>query len=216
MRRRWELALLLAVCALVFYRAPKTHSPVAPIPPQVPIYQGTEDLRNPEANFLFNYTKHHRSGQAAIDGLNRVLNLEPNSALVYYDLADAYFEMARYPESIQKITMAIQLQPGFAAAWNNRAYTRAMLNDPAQWELGLIDARTALGLAPKEATYYDTRGFLLLRLGRADEALPDMDLAVSREYRPEHLLNRARVLDALGRRQEAAEDRSSAARMPSP
>lgn len=201
MKRPVEVLLVVVGCALVFGRFlhSTSHSSTEAIPPTVSLYTCEHHYTHPEAERLFI--------ASGVQNLRQAIALEPANPVGYYHLSRQLHDMGRYHESIEAASRAIELRPGFASAWNGRAYSRALLDDPEQWENGLIDIRTALGLEGKESTYYDTRGYLLYRMGRWQEALVDLDRAVNEQPTPEHLKHRAECLEALGRPEEARRDR---------
>jgi tetratricopeptide (TPR) repeat protein len=64
-----------------------------------------------------------------------------------------------------------------ASAWNSICYDQAMWN--LSLEKALADCDKALSLSPRSAAILDSRAFVLLRLGRVDEAMSVYDLALS-------------------------------------
>jgi len=89
----------------------------------------------------------------------------------------AYVRLGRARDAINDATQAVQLAPS-AATLNIRAYARAVLN--TELNEGLADIERALASRPDDAAFLDTRGYLLHRLERYAEALPVMDLAITR------------------------------------
>jgi tetratricopeptide (TPR) repeat protein len=91
-------------------------------------------------------------------------------------------------KTIDRMSMASG-QPPRETALNGLAYARSVGN--AEIEEGLEAVNRALELAPNNAAMLDTRGFLLYRQGKYDEALKDMQPAVEeferqlRNLRPE-------------------------------
>jgi tetratricopeptide (TPR) repeat protein len=187
-------------------------APIAP-PAGVQPYGCEHAFGNPKAQALF-LESLEKEGAAAQKLMRQVVKLEPNNASAFYHLSLACDdEVATCPEAVAASSRAIELQPGFAGAWNARAYARALMSDPKQWPLALEDVRRALGLE-ELPTYYDTRGYLLLRLGRPQEALDDVERAVREDAQePDHLLHRAEVYAALGRLKEAERDRQQARKL---
>lgn len=211
MKRPREVVLLMVGCALLYSGLARRHTPssIEPIAASCPTYHCGHHFRSEAANHLF--LEAEKLVHEPIQSLQVALKIEPDNAGGYYHLARHLHDQQRYFEAIEASTRAIALQPGFASAWNARAYSRAQLEEPAQWEPGLLDIRTALGLDDSEPTFWDTRGYLLFRMGRLAEALPDMDRAVAGEPRRDHLNHRAEVLLSLGRGTEARQDLARAA-----
>lgn len=211
MKRPREVVLLVVGCALLYSGLARRHTPtsIEPIVASCPTYHCSHHFKSEAANHLF--LEAEKLTHEPIESLQVALKIEPDNAGGYYHLARHLHDQRRYLEAIEGSSRAIALQPGFASAWNGRAYSRAQLDDPAQWELGLLDIRTALGLDDNEPTFWDTRGYLLFRMGRLKEALSDMDRAVAAEPRRDHLSHRAQVLMGLGRSAEASQDLARAA-----
>lgn len=218
MKRKVELIIILTACALIYRQlSPSPASPaptltdpsIAPIPPPPgeKLYQCQHSFRNEKARALFNLAMKARDGKS-LPLLEQASALEPGNASGFFELAQAPGLTA--DQKIQAYSRAIEIQPGFASAWNGRAWARAQSSDPEQLKSGVQDVRRALGLQ-SEPTFYDTRGYLLLRLGKIQEALPDVERAVREDPEtPEHWEHRAEVYQALGRLKEAEKDRAQA------
>ena len=224
MRHSVELLIVLVGCALVYRQlsppvasppaarptpAPAAATTIDPIPPApgVRLYECEHSFHGQKANELFRRALSEQGDRA--EGLmEQATALEPGNASGFYHLAQQRGIKSNY--EIRALTRAIQIQPGFAGAWNKRAWARSQTSSPAEWKSGLEDSRYALGLEA-EPTYYDTRGYLLLRLGRIQEALPDVERAVREEPETsDHWEHRAAVYQALGRVKEAELDRARA------
>jgi len=224
MKRGVEVLIVLVGCALVYsqMRGPKvTPTPSAatpsgavvssidPIPPPagVKLYSCEHYFENEKAQALFSKSQ-RQEGEDAAKTLRQAISLEPGNAVGHYHLA--IVEGIDPAERIQAATRALELQPGFAKAWNARASARAVSTDRKQLELGLEDVRHGLGLEDG-APYHDTRGYLLMCLGRPQEALYDVERAVRDDATDaDYLLHRAAVYEALGRKQEADQDTQQA------
>lgn len=224
MKRLAELLLLVVICSLIYSRLSVTKStpsatPSAaaagvssadPIPPPAGVEwcDCPHSYDNARAQELFERHLQEKGPQARLT-LNQAIQLEPANATGYFHLSTLLDKPATRAMAVAEATRALELQPGFAQAWNQRAWIRAQSTDPKDWELGLLDVRHALGLS-QDAAYFDTRGVLLLHLGRAQEALYDVERAVREESNRPHLQHRAQVYEALGRHQEAEQDRQQA------
>ncbi len=124
--------------------------------------------------------------EGALKEYDAYIELNPNYPGAYTGRAEVFRRLGRYDEAIADTNTAVKLSPdNDHAVLNNRAYTRAIANkelDPA-----LNDIQRALQLAPQpksdldetRAMYLDTRGFIYHRLGREDEALADLDEAIT-------------------------------------
>lgn len=219
MRHSVELLIVLVGCALIYRQfSPRAATPtpaaatattIDPIPPApgVRLYECEHQFNSEKANALFDRALREHGARAEVL-MEQATALEPANASGFFHLAQQKGIEPTY--EIRALTRAIQIQPGFAGAWNKRAWARSQTSSPAEWKSGLEDSRYALGLQA-EPTYYDTRGYLLLRLGRIQEALPDVERAVREEPEtPDHWEHRAAVYQALGRLKEAEQDRARA------
>ena len=84
-------------------------------------------------------------------------------------------EGADLAESIDAYTKAIDLDPTYAAAYNNRGYTMARLDQP---EAALADLDRAIELSPTYAYAYESRGYAMEKLGRITKAREDYQKAL--------------------------------------
>jgi tetratricopeptide (TPR) repeat protein len=144
--------------------------------------------------------------------------------------------LKNYAAAISDATSAIELAgreiPTFL---NQRAYIRALANlNKQDLEAGLRDVERAIELSRdnrENAAFIDTRGYLLYRLGRHDEALKDMERAIElmlsardsaflpsdfkrfKESMAVMFYHRGVIYEALGRHEEAAVDLLEADRL---
>ena len=101
-------------------------------------------------------------------------------------------------------TKAIELDPTYAVAYNNRGYAKHKLGQHAA---ALTDLDRAIELDPTLATAYDSRGEVKHKLGQHAAALTDLDRAI--ELNPTYAIaynNRGNTKESLGRITEARED----------
>jgi tetratricopeptide (TPR) repeat protein len=120
----------------------------------------------------------------ALAEYNRLIELNPHFAGAYAGRSVAYQRLDRHREAIEDLNKVIELRPPWdAQPLNQRAYARALAAetiDRKELEAGLADIQRAIELAGTEdAAFLDTRGYLLHLVGRHDEALADLDRAVS-------------------------------------
>src|SRR5262249_20618599 len=101
-------------------------------------------------------------------------------AEVYSRRSWAYVRLGRAREAIDDATQAVQLAHS-AETLNTRAYARAVLN--TELKEGLDDIDRALSEIPNNAAFLDTRGYVLHKLGRDEQALVDMDQAIAQSER---------------------------------
>ncbi len=64
---------------------------------------------------------------AALDDYDRVLNINPNNVLAYFNRAAVFMELGRFREAMDDYSQAINLYPDFAKAYMNRAYAKSQL-----------------------------------------------------------------------------------------
>jgi tetratricopeptide (TPR) repeat protein len=81
-------------------------------------------------------------------------------------------------------------------------------------ESALADCNAALAKAPDMAGYLDSRGLVLLRLGRIDDAIADYDQALAKSPNtPSALFGRAIAWARKGDRAKAESDAAAAAKV---
>lgn len=173
--------------------------------PRLELFQCPHDCKVPQDEEpFFGYTGEGDPTKELMK-LKKAQAFDPDSPAVFHHQASELERLKRYQEAIDCESKAIKLKPGFAEALNGRAYYRTFFDDPKGWELAMEDIGLALRLddAP---TYYDTRGAILMKMGRLQEALRDFSIAATQSEVPEHLLHRVEVLRKLGREDEAERD----------
>ena len=113
-------------------------------------------------------------------------------------------EGADLEASLGAYTRAIELNPTFAEAYNNRGGVKKALN---RYDEAIADYDRAIELDPAMAKAYYNRGSVKKALNRHDEAIADYSRAI--ELNPtdaEAYYNRGSVREALGRHDEAIAD----------
>jgi len=129
----------------------------------------------------------------ALADFEEALKIEPNNVPAIRYRSVALQQLGRHQEAIAEASRVVKFSdsgPDRHSALNFRAYTRAR----AKMELdeALDDVNKAIDLAgAPNAAYLDTRGFILHLLGKNDEALIDMKLAVKMAERQRRLEQRA-------------------------
>ncbi len=107
----------------------------------------------------------------------------------------------RYPEALAAYEQAIQLDPGYAAAYCNKGNA---LSDLKRYEEALAAYEQAIQLAPNDALAYYNKGVTLSDLKRYEEALAAYEQAI--QLAPNDALaynGKGAALRALGRTAEA-------------
>jgi Tfp pilus assembly protein PilF len=91
---------------------------------------------------------------------------------------DLSFKLHRFEEAEKMYRKAIDLQPENGDIYNNLCWVAIQTNKKPEDALNLID--TAIRLTPAHRAYYlDTRGVVLLRLGKAPDAVATLQQAVA-------------------------------------
>lgn len=96
-------------------------------------------------------------------------------SLAYATRALSYALRGQYQLALADYDSAIDLDPGSAIAFNNRAWVMLKLG---RTERGLRDVERALALAPYSSYAYDTRAHLLQVRGALEEAHADYERAI--------------------------------------
>lgn len=115
-----------------------------------------------------------------IDGCTEILANpdlpDKDRAMVYALRALAYSLRGDYGLAIPDYDEAIKLDPDFAIALNNRAWSYFKSGRPVE---GLADAERALQLTPGSHHAFDTRAHIRQAMGRPAGALADYERAIS-------------------------------------
>ena len=106
-----------------------------------------------------------------------LLGLHPSSYAKDIDSSDVveifnqgldYFEKGDYENAIKDFNRALEINPKFAEAYNNRGNAYALMGD---FERAIADFNRALEINPKLAGAYFNKGLVYDRLGRFQEAV---------------------------------------------
>jgi len=98
--------------------------------------------------------------QAALDALNRAIQLQPDFHLAWYERGNVLFAMKLPMEALESYDRVIQLQPNFYSVWRERAVLLSTLDQPLA-ALGSFDRATELN--PNDPVLWYMRGNLLNR-----------------------------------------------------
>lgn len=121
----------------------------------------------------------------AISYFERAITLDPEYALAYAGLADAYVLLPFYtgaapsesfPLASEAAARALALDERLAEAHTSLAYTRFFYD--WEWEAAERGFARALELRPSYATAHHWRGFSWSALGRADAAIAELERAL--------------------------------------
>jgi tetratricopeptide (TPR) repeat protein/peroxiredoxin len=137
---------------------------------------------------------------AAIQSLDRALELRPDWLPAILARADNHYHAKRYDEAIAGFDRAIQLDPKRAASYDGRGLAYSNSGRHAQ---AIPDYTRAIELLPDFAAAYNNRGWAYLETGQLDKALADLNKAL--DLNPAYttaLFNRAHLFE---RRKEYAQ-----------
>ena len=93
----------------------------------------------------------------------------------YFEEGINYRDQEKWDEAITAYTKAIELDPEFAAAYNNRGYAYFR---KADIEAALADFTKAIELEPKQTAPYENRAWTYINAGDYDKALLDLQKAL--------------------------------------
>ncbi len=113
--------------------------------------------------------------QAALDCLNRAIELRPRYADAYNNRAYTYASMKKYDLALDDCNMAIECRPEFATPYNNRGN---LYVQRGELDKALKDFNRALELKPNYHQAYNNRGLARLKLGRYQDALSDFNNSI--------------------------------------
>jgi eukaryotic-like serine/threonine-protein kinase len=130
----------------------------------------------------FHWSKRTREGlQKSIEYFNKAIDIDPNYALAYAGLADAYNIIASYsssppseafPKARSAATRALALDDALAEAHTSLAFVN--LGYDWDWQAAEREFRTALSLNPGYATAHLWYALFLVAMQRHEEALAEM------------------------------------------
>ncbi len=131
---------------------------------------------------------------------------DPSEAYFYH--AKALYEIGENKRALSDYSKAIQLQPTYVAAYNNRGVIYWQAGD---FENAAMDFNQAIQLSPDYYRAYNNRGLLFTDQQQYEDALTDFDRVIElNPENPEALNNRGLVYSKLGNYQQAIRDFSAA------
>lgn len=98
--------------------------------------------------------------------------------ILYNNIGILYYRQGDLNKSIQSFTKAIELDPEFAYAYDNRGNALDYNGEP---EKAILDYNTAIELDPDSSLqylYYYDRGLTYMRLGQNEQALNDFNTSI--------------------------------------
>jgi len=123
--------------------------------------------------------------QEAAAAFERAVQLKPDAAEDYRNLALAYREMGDAARAIECFQQAIRLNPRFAEAYNNLG---RLLHAQARLDEAESAFRSAIGIEPAHFVAHNNLGNVLFDQGRRDEAAQCFQHAIGlrADYAPAH------------------------------
>jgi len=189
MRKVGGVVLLLVFVALAGWARHHTPSASAAAVAEnlPPLYQPPQDFQPDAAEALQRGSSlyHGQRYPESLAAFRQALERQPELLQVRLYMAGAYARMDNLTQAQLEVTRALEAQPGYADAWNSRAYFRACGN--VNLPEALEDVQRALLLRdenirrqrPFIGNALDTRGCLFQRAGRFEEARKDIFKALA-------------------------------------
>ena len=134
------------------------------------------------------------------------LTAQQKEAEVWYEKANSVDTLAL---KIEYYTKAIELDPEFVNAYNNRGYAYINLGE---YQKAIDDCSKAVEIDPKLASAYNNRGVAYINLGKYQKAIDDCSKAIEIDPKLANAYNsRGNVyVVGLGKYQKAIDDYSKA------
>jgi tetratricopeptide (TPR) repeat protein len=142
--------------------------------------------------------------EAAIELLNRAIELDPELAPAYFRRGDSLQQSGEIREAIGNYDRAIELDPEYGTAYRNRANAYLKLDE---YEKALANYDRAIEINPESKYAYSNRGTVYSIREEYERALADFTRAI--EIDPEYAagyLNLTETQLKLGRPKDAVED----------
>jgi tetratricopeptide (TPR) repeat protein len=140
---------------------------------------------------------------AAQEVIDRVVDSPQTPAAILETVGTAAATAGDLAKAKDYLRRAVKKDPRHSVAWNNYAWV--LLQEPeGDIDEGLAAVNKALEIRPDEFRYRETRGQVLVRLSRWQEAIEDLEFAANGmpDSRDIHL-SLAKAYDALGEKQLA-------------
>jgi tetratricopeptide (TPR) repeat protein len=150
--------------------------------------------------------------QGAIQDYTQALALEPDlatQAAAHLNRCLSYSNMEQQREALEDCTTAIDLQPNYGLAYENRGLVRRRLND---FQGAIQDYNIAIQIDPTSPHPYYNRGLARQDLGDLTGAMADLSKAIALD--PEYLFafyDRGLLQARMGRPEQAITDLETAA-----
>ncbi len=113
--------------------------------------------------------------EEALAAYDRAIQLDPNSALAYYNRGNAYYDLREYQKAIADFDRAIQLDSSDAKAYGNRGIAYKNLRE---YQKAIADYSCAIDLNPNYVWAIENRGYAYRELKEYQKAIADYDRAI--------------------------------------
>jgi serine/threonine protein kinase len=107
--------------------------------------------------------------------VSQTATIHPKTKEQWLEVGNTYAKAERYKDAIAAYTRAIELDPNYATAYNNRGDT---YEDLRQFQQALADYNRAIELKPNDATVYFNRGNVYRKLRQFQKALADYSRSI--------------------------------------
>jgi superkiller protein 3 len=104
----------------------------------------------------------------AIEDYGRALKIDPASASVHYDLAQALRRVNLSPQAVAEYDLAIRYDPDMLQAYNNKGVT---LREIGRFDEAVATFRRVTEIAPTFVKGYNNLGACYAEMGRFDDAI---------------------------------------------
>lgn len=128
--------------------------------------------------------------EQAVQYLQQLIEVDSANVSHWVNLGFVYHELHRWDDAERTYEKALKASPDDPQLLNNFAYLLAVADRRLDEALGFVDK--ALERVPDNASYVDTRGWILYKLGKIDEAKAELERA--RDMDPDN----PEILDHLG------------------
>ncbi len=158
------------------------------------------------AGFIARGNKAFNAGQIdeAVQNYSRALEIDPNSAIAYYERGNAYLARGRLDQALADFSAAIDHNFAGELAFLNRGIVYAQTG---AFDLALKDFNEAARLNPSGTEVYYNRGLMYMRAAKYEAAISDFTTATT--LNPRHadaLAARGAARQAVGETTDAARD----------
>ena len=117
--------------------------------------------------------------EEALRYLNLAKNINPNSAQIYGMMGMIYDDLGEWDKCNAAYERALAIDSTDILIMNNYAYSLSKQNKNLERALSLVNK--ALEGAPGNASYLDTKGWILFKMGKIDEAKKLIEEALKKE-----------------------------------